>query len=75
MPHAAASRNEPAKRASRDDSIRPTIRLVPGLSTTAASTGTACQKHSSRPVTGACRQPQTRACRGAHLFRVARLAM
>lgn len=67
LPHAAASRNDGvlAKQALRDHSILPIIQLIPGPSTTAASTSTACQKHSSRPVTGARRQPQTRARRGA----------
>jgi len=58
--HAAAKRNGdlPARQVPGRRRVRPIIRLIPG-SSAAASTGTACQKHSSRPLAGTRRQPQT----------------
>jgi hypothetical protein len=64
LPHAATSQNGGVLTEQVHHSIHPIILLIPGSSTTAASTGTTCQtfepaSHRAR------RQPQTRARRGA----------
>ena len=61
----AANRNGglAARQVPSSHSIRSIIRLIAG-SSAAESIGTTCQKHSSRPVAGTRRQPQTRTGRG-----------